>query len=30
MVVVILPDSGRGYLLKIFNDDWIVDKGFEI
>ena len=23
VVVVILPDSGRGYLTKIFNDDWL-------
>jgi cystathionine beta-synthase len=29
MVVVILPDSGRGYLSKIFNDDWMADRGFE-
>jgi cystathionine beta-synthase len=29
MVVVILPDSGRGYLSKIFNDDWMAEKGFE-
>ena len=25
MVVVILPDSGRGYLSKVFNDDWLRD-----
>jgi cystathionine beta-synthase len=30
LVVVILPDSGRGYLSKIFNDDWMAAKGFEI
>ncbi len=29
MVVVILPDSGRGYLSKIFNDDWMAHRGFE-
>jgi cystathionine beta-synthase len=24
----LLPDSGRGYLSKIFNDDWMADYGF--
>ena len=28
MVVVILPDSGRGYLSKVFNDDWLRDHEF--
>jgi cystathionine beta-synthase len=28
LVVVILPDSGRGYLSKIFNDAWMKDRGF--
>ncbi len=28
MVVVLLPDSGRGYLSKIFNDDWMTRYGF--
>jgi cystathionine beta-synthase len=28
IVVVLLPDSGRGYLSKIFNDDWMADFGF--
>jgi cystathionine beta-synthase len=28
LVVVILPDSGRGYLSKIFNDQWLRDHGF--
>lgn len=28
LVVVILPDSGRGYLSKVFNDDWMRDNGF--
>lgn len=27
-VVVLLPDSGRGYLSKIFNDEWMYDNGF--
>jgi cystathionine beta-synthase len=28
LVVVVVPDSGRGYLSKIFNDDWMKSKGF--
>lgn len=28
VVVVLLPDSGRGYLTKIFNDDWLAQYGF--
>lgn len=28
VVVVLLPDGGRGYLSKIFNDDWMNDYGF--
>ncbi len=28
VVVVLLPDSGRGYLSKIFNDDWMASYGF--
>ncbi len=28
LVVVILPDSGRGYLSKVFNEDWLREKGF--
>ncbi len=28
VVVVLLPDSGRGYLSKIFNDEWLADFGF--
>jgi cystathionine beta-synthase len=28
VVVVILPDSGRGYLGKIFNDEWMKSYGF--
>ncbi|RIV41491.1 pyridoxal-phosphate dependent enzyme [Micromonospora radicis] len=27
LVVVLLPDSGRGYLSKIFNDDWLAGLG---
>jgi len=29
LVVVIVPDSGRGYLSKVFNDEWMESKGFE-
>jgi cystathionine beta-synthase len=28
VVVVLLPDGGRGYLGKIFSDDWMADYGF--
>ncbi|QCW50034.1 cystathionine beta-synthase [Nocardioides dongxiaopingii] len=28
VIVVILPDSGRGYLTKIFNDEWLAQYGF--
>ena len=28
LVVVLLPDSGRGYLSKIFSDDWMRAHGF--
>jgi cystathionine beta-synthase len=28
VVVVLLPDNGRGYLSKIFNDDWMARYGF--
>ncbi|WP_313409597.1 cystathionine beta-synthase [Aeromicrobium sp.] len=28
LVVVLLPDGGRGYLSKIFNDDWMASYGF--
>ena len=27
-IVVLLPDSGRGYLSKIFNDEWMATNGF--
>lgn len=30
MVVVILPDSGRGYLSKVFNDRWMESNGFDL
>src|SRR6185295_15076358 len=28
LVVVLLPDSGRNYLSKIFDDRWMTDYGF--
>ncbi len=28
VIVVLLPDSGRGYLTKIFSDDWLARYGF--
>jgi cystathionine beta-synthase len=27
-IVVLVPDSGRGYLSKVFNDDWMREHGF--
>jgi cystathionine beta-synthase len=29
LVVVIVPDSGRGYLSKVFNNDWLKEHGLE-
>ncbi|TVQ78667.1 MAG: pyridoxal-phosphate dependent enzyme [Bradymonadales bacterium] len=28
--LVILPDSGSRYLSKVFNDDWLKEKGFDL
>ena len=28
VVVVLIPDSGRGYLSKLYDDDWMTDHGF--
>ena len=28
LVVVLIPDSGRGYLSKIWNEEWLVKHGF--
>jgi cystathionine beta-synthase len=28
LIVALLPDGGRGYLGKIFNDEWMADYGF--
>ena len=28
LVVVVVPDSGRGYLSKVFNDDWMAEHGY--
>ena len=30
LVVVLIPDSGRGYLSKIWNDDWLRANGFDV
>jgi cystathionine beta-synthase len=28
LTVVIIPDSGRSYLSKVFNDEWLAENGF--
>ena len=28
VIVVLVPDSGRGYLSKLYDDHWIADHGF--
>ena len=28
LVVVLIPDSGRGYLSKIWNEEWLAEHGF--
>ncbi len=30
VIVVLLPDSGRGYLTKVFNDEWLSSYGFKV
>ncbi len=30
VIVVLLPDSGRGYLTKVFNDEWLGQYGFPL
>ncbi|MGH3308174.1 MAG: pyridoxal-phosphate dependent enzyme, partial [Nocardioides sp.] len=30
VIVVLLPDSGRGYLTKVFNDEWLNQYGFAV
>jgi cystathionine beta-synthase len=30
VVVVVIPDSGRGYVSKIFNDEWMAEHGFPV
>ena len=30
VVVVLLPDHGRGYLSKVFDDDWMRERGFDV
>ncbi|SHE85432.1 cystathionine beta-synthase [Marinitoga hydrogenitolerans DSM 16785] len=29
-ILVIFPDSGRGYLNKIFNNQWLIENNFEV
>lgn len=28
LIVVLIPDSGRGYLSRVFNDEWMAEYGF--
>ena len=28
VIVLLVPDSGRGYLSKVYNDDWMTEYGF--
>ncbi len=30
VVVVLLPDHGRGYLSKLFDDDWMAAHGYSL
>jgi cystathionine beta-synthase len=30
VIVVLLPDSGRGYLSKVFSDEWLAQYGFAV
>ena len=30
LVVVLVPDSGRGYISKLFNDEWMAEHGFPL
>jgi cystathionine beta-synthase len=30
VIVVLIPDGGRGYLSKVFNDDWLAQYGFAV
>lgn len=30
LVIVVIPDSGRSYLSKIFNDAWMLENGFDV
>ncbi len=30
VIVVLLPDSGRGYLSKVFSDSWLAQYGFDV
>lgn len=30
VVVILIPDSGRGYLGKVFNDEWMIAHGYDV
>jgi cystathionine beta-synthase len=30
VVVALIPDSGRGYVSKVFNDQWMAERGFPV
>ena len=30
VVVILVPDSGRGYLGKVFNDEWMTANGYDV
>jgi cystathionine beta-synthase len=30
LVVVVLPDGGRNYISKVFDDEWMTEHGFEV
>ena len=30
VVVILIPDSGRGYLGKVFNDEWMTTHGYDV
>ncbi len=30
LVVTLIPDSGRGYLSRVFNEDWMTSMGFDV
>jgi cystathionine beta-synthase len=30
VVVILVPDSGRGYLGKVYNDEWMIANGYDV